>query len=246
MLENRIKQAAEIINGSQYTTAFSGAGISVESGIPPFRGQNGLWEKYDPAVLDLDRFYHNPAGSWAVIKELFYDFFGAARPNAAHKVLARMEQAGLLNDIITQNIDNLHQEAGSQTVWEFHGSSRNLVCIKCHTRYASSTISFAELPPRCNCGGLLKPDFIFFGEKIPPLAYEKSIEAANKSDVFLVIGTTGEIMPASLIPARAKARGAKIIEINTEPSTFTHRLTDIYLPGKATAVFAGLASELGI
>ena len=244
---NRINEAVELLKSSKYSTAFTGAGISVESGIPPFRGPSGLWSKYDPVVLDLNYFYSHPKESWKVIKEIFYDFFGKAAPNEAHKVLAKMEKAGLLKNVITQNIDNLHQEAGSKEVYEFHGNSRELVCTKCNKRYEVNDLDFDNLPVTCpECGGLIKPDFIFFGEGIPPFAYQKSIEAAEKADVFLVIGTTGEIMPASQIPVMAKNNGAKIIEVNVEPSNYTYNITDVFLQGKATEVLSKLSEELNL
>lgn len=237
-------EAVKLLKQSKHTTAFSGAGISVESGIPPFRGPDGLWSKYDPSVLDLNRFYRKPKATWEVIREIFYDFFGEAKPNKAHQVLAGMEQHNMVHAVITQNIDNLHQEAGSKNVWEFHGTSRNLVCIKCGKRYAANDIDLSQLPPRCTCGGLLKPDFIFFGEQIPPKAYQKSVEEAENADVFLVIGTTGEIIPASFIPQEAKSNGVKIIEVNTEPSNFTNSITDVFLQGKGSEVFARLEKAL--
>lgn len=243
--QQSITEAVRLLKQSKYTTAFTGAGISVESGIPPFRGENGLWSKYDPIVLDLDYFHNHPLHSWEVIKEIFYDFFGKADANVAHQALAIMEQQGFLKNIITQNIDNLHQEAGSTTVFEFHGNSRTLVCTGCQKQYANGDFSLDELPPRCtDCNGLIKPDFIFFGEGIPPLAYQQSIDAAEHADVFLVIGTTGEIMPASQIPHIAKANGAKIIEINPNPSNYTHQITDIYLQGKATDVMGEILKGL--
>lgn len=239
-----MEQAVGWLKESTYTTAFTGAGISVESGIPPFRGPNGLWSKYDPSVLDLQQFYQHPKESWLVIKELFYDFFGSAQPNAAHIALARMEQAGMLESVITQNIDNLHQDAGSQRVWEFHGNSRHLVCTQCDKRYPAHEELLHQLPPRCSCKGLLKPDFIFFGEGIPPVAYEQSFEEARKAQVFLVIGTTGEIVPASYVVHDAKAQGTKIIEVNTEPTQFTYAVTDVFLKGKATQVMKQLEEML--
>jgi NAD-dependent deacetylase len=241
----KIKKAAGILKKSKYTTAFTGAGISVESGIPPFRGETGLWSKYNPIVLDINYFHSNPNESWKVIKEIFYDFFGKAKPNDAHKVLSRMEQAGLLKNVITQNIDNLHQEAGSKEVYEFHGNSHDLICTKCGARYKINELDFEHLPVTCpKCNGLIKPDFIFFGEGIPSVAYQKSLEAAQEADVFLLIGTTGEVMPASQIPSLAKNNGATIIEINIEPSNYTYSITDIFLQGKATEVMNKLAKEL--
>ena len=240
-----LQQAVEWLKHSDYTTAFTGAGISVESGIPPFRGPQGLWSKYNPIVLDLDYFHQHPLESWKVIKEIFYDFFGKAKPNPAHHALAEMQKAGFLKNIITQNIDNLHQEAGSTDVIEFHGNSHTLVCTHCGKTFGIKNINFDKLPVSCDaCGALVKPDFIFFGEGIPPKAYEKSLEAAQKAKVFLVIGTTGEIMPASQIPILAKQNGAKMIEINTETSNYTHSITDIFLRGKASVVLKQITNQL--
>lgn len=241
LYKENIAKAAAIINKSKYTTAFTGAGISVESGIPPFRGETGLWSKYDPIVLDLNYFHKKPAESWPVIKEIFYDFFGQAKPNAAHIALTKMQKAGKLENIITQNIDNLHQESGSKHIYEFHGNSHTLICTSCYQKYSINEINFNKLPVSCNkCGALVKPDFIFFGEGIPEDAYQKSLTAAEQAQVFIIIGTTGEIMPASQIPHIAAGKGAKIIEINTEPSKFTNTITDFFLQGKATTVMRDL------
>jgi NAD-dependent deacetylase len=241
---NNLDKATELLRTSSHTTAFTGAGISVESGIPPFRGPKGLWSTYDPSVLDLRRFHAAPKETWEVIREIFYEFFGEAAPNGAHRVLARMEREGLIHAVITQNIDNLHQKAGSRNVWEFHGTSRSLVCLECGARHGVDGIDLQELPPRCDCGGVLKPDFIFFGEEIPPAAYQASVAESASAEVFLVVGTTGEIMPASLIPYDAKHNGAAIIEVNTEPSAFTDSITDVFLQGKGTEVFAEIEAAL--
>ncbi|RLD73912.1 MAG: RNA polymerase subunit sigma, partial [Bacteroidetes bacterium] len=213
-MKTKLIEAAELIKKSKYAIAFTGAGISVESGIPPFRGSTGLWSKYDPIVLDINYFFTNTVDAWKVIRELFYDFFGKAKPNPAHIGLAQLEEKGILKAIITQNIDNLHQEAGSKTVYEFHGTARTIICTKCGDKYHSSEVNLKNLPPKCTkCNGILKPNFIFFGEGIPEEANSLSFLAAEQSDVFIVIGTTGEVMPASMLPATAKRNGAKIIEI---------------------------------
>jgi NAD-dependent deacetylase len=238
-MENKILRAAKILKNSKYAIAFTGAGISVESGIPPFRGSDGLWSKYDPIVLDINYFYSNNLESWKVIREIFYDFFGKAKPNHAHIALANMEKAGMIKAIITQNIDNLHQQAGSRCVFEFHGTAHHMVCIKCGQKYDSPMIDLKVLPPKCRkCNGILKPDFIFFGEGIPEPANTKSFEEARKCDVFIIIGTTGEVMPASMLPHIAKQNGAFIIEINPEISLFTNQLSDLHIKGKASEVFA--------
>ena len=236
-------QAAELIRNSSRTVAFTGAGISVESGIPPFRGEGGLWNKYDPIILDIDYFKQNPEKAWVVIKELFYDFMGVAEPNAAHLGLAELEKAGVLQSIITQNIDNLHQRAGNREVYEFHGNSRDLICMDCSKIHKVSEVGLSSLPPKCDkCGGLLKPDFVFFGEPIPEPASSKSWAEANNADVFILIGTTGEIMPASMIPFRAKENGKKIIEINITTSNYTS-IADVFLKGKATEMMTLLVEE---
>lgn len=243
--ESDYQQAAQIIRDSRRTVAFTGAGISVESGIPPFRGHDGLWSKYDPIFLDIDYFNRHPRASWQLIKEIFYDFFGRAKPNAAHYALSEMEKMNLLHAIITQNIDNLHQEAGSKTVYEFHGTSRYLNCTVCSRKSIVSETILQKLPPVCpDCGGLLKPDFVFFGEPIPEPANSKSFAEADLADVFILIGTTGEIMPASLIPMSAKKNGAKIIEVNIAPSNYTHQITDIFLQNKATTGMTRLLEAL--
>jgi len=244
-LDKNINEAIALLKDSKYTTTFTGAGISVESGIPPFRGDTGLWSKYDPIVLDINYFKANPLESWKVVKEIFYDFFGKANPNGAHLALAKLENKGFVENIITQNIDNLHQLAGSKNVYEFHGNSHSLICTKCSKEFSISNINLNKLPVICDsCGGLVKPDFIFFGEGIPPVAYQQSIEAAENADVFLIIGTTGEIMPASQIPYLAKENGAKIIEINPERSSFTNTIVDIFVQDKAAVVMSKIKDGL--
>ena len=245
-MPDRINEAARTLLDSHHAVAFTGAGVSVESGIPTFRGPEGLWSRYDPESIELGHFLRNPAESWAVIKEIFYDFFGRAKPNTAHFMLAEMEACGVLREIVTQNIDNLHQEAGSRVVWEFHGTSRTLVCLACHAQHAIADVSLDTLPPLCECGGLLKPNFIFFGEGIPEPARSSSFHAAEACDVMLVIGSTGEVAPASMLPGVARNNGATIIEVNPEPSLFTAGTTDVFLQGKATEVMARLGEAMKI
>jgi len=245
MMINNYKKAAQIIKNSKFLVAFSGAGISVESGIPPFRGPTGLWSKYDPKILDIDFFMSNPEISWKYIKEIFYDYMQNVKPNKAHYFLAELEKKELLKGIITQNIDNLHQKAGSENVVEFHGTASRLECTNCKNKYPSNFVSLESLPPLCpKCGGILKPDFVFFGEAIPSDAFEKSIYLMQNADTVLIIGTTGEIMPASELPYIAKKNKAKIIEINIEPSNYTNKITDIFLKAKATKAADILEKEI--
>lgn len=238
-----LQAAAEAISASSHLTAFTGAGISVESGVPPFRGKEGLWSHYDQRTLDIDYFDAEPEACWPVIREIFYDHFTAAEPNPAHLLLARLEERGLLKALITQNIDDLHYQAGSRKVIEFHGNSRMLLCRNCGKRYEARRVDLATLPPRCSCGEILKPDFVFFGEGIPPQAVVESERAAGRTDVMLLIGTTGEVYPAAALPRAASRNGATIIEINPERSLYTGEISDIFIQMRAGEA-AALLQEL--
>ncbi|MBU1010911.1 MAG: NAD-dependent deacylase [Bacteroidetes bacterium] len=237
MDQHLAKEAAGILVSGKYSIAFTGAGISAESGIPPFRGEGGIWNKYDPRMLDIGFFLIQPAESWQAIRDIFYTYFATIKPNAAHRTLAKWEQNGLINSVITQNIDNLHRDAGNKTIFEFHGNLCRLICIDCATPYEAGNVDLSMLPPYCpSCLGLLKPDFVFFGEGIPQEAFNGSTEAAMNCDVMLIIGTSGEVAPANQLPLIAKRKGATIIEVGMEPSTYTHSITDVFLLGKAGEV----------
>jgi NAD-dependent deacetylase len=239
-----IKAAGWIVN-ARHLVAFTGAGISVESGIPPFRGEGGIWSRYDPSILEIDYFQRHPLESWEAIAEIFYNYFLNARPNPAHRLLARMEQEGMLKAVVTQNIDNMHREAGSREVIEYHGNSKYLVCSQCGANYEIAEISLETLPPRChNDQEVLKPDFVFFGEGIPPDAASKSVEQVSRADLLLLIGTTGEVMPAAMLPSIAKSKGARVIEINPKSSSFTGSITDLLLQGPAGEVCSQMDSYL--
>ncbi len=243
-ISQAIEQAASLIRGAKRLTAFTGAGISVESGIPPFRGEAGIWTRYDPEVLDIAYFNANPGRCWPTIKEIFYDYFGKAEPNPAHLILARMEASGRLESVITQNIDNLHHRAGSRNVIEYHGNSRLLACLACGRKYDATTVDLRKLPPACDCGAVLKPDFVFFGEGIPPSAASAAERAALRADVMLVIGTTGEVYPAALLPLEASRRGATIIEINPEKSGYSDTVTDLFIRSRAVESLEAIAKLL--
>lgn len=243
--EQDIIRAAGWIANAKHLVAFTGAGISVESGIPPFRGEGGIWSQYDPSILDIDYFFKHPLESWEAISEIFYSYFLDARPNAAHRLLARMEQEGMLKAIITQNIDNMHQVAGNSVVIEYHGNSKWLRCSSCGERYDISEVSLESLPPRCSSDEtVLKPDFVFFGEGIPPAAASKSVEEAERADLLLLIGSTGEVMPAAMLPSIAKSTGARVIEINPSSSSYTDSITDLFLQGPAGDVSRVMDSYL--
>ncbi|MBN2707878.1 MAG: NAD-dependent deacylase [Calditrichaceae bacterium] len=245
MTDELITMAVRKILDAQHLIAFTGAGISVESGISPFRGKGGLWTKYDPSLLDIRNFMRQPIESWQLIIQLFYNQFQHAQPNGAHRALAEMESMGSLKAIITQNIDNLHQRAGSVNIIEFHGNSRQLICTGCNTVVPVDPAMFKTLPPVCeNCGALLKPDFIFFGEGIPEPAGTLSFSEMETADVVLVIGTSGEIYPASSLPVIAKQSGAYIIEINPESTNYTQSITDCFLQGSAVDIMTRLINEI--
>ena len=242
---DKIHKAAEMLHQARHAIVFTGAGISVESGIPTFRGKDGLWARYDPKFIELAFFKRNPRDSWIEIKKIFYDFMGTAKPNPAHIAIADLEKQGFIKNVITQNIDNLHQEAGSTNVLEFHGTTRRFECQTCLKKFRYPLISLDVLPPVCPvCGGLIKPDFIFFSEMIPEYVNDASFAQAELADLILVVGTTGEVMPACYIPYEGKRNGSMIIEINPEPSAFTNSITDIYLPGKAGTILPQLRDLL--
>lgn len=244
-LSSLIEQTARQIVQSKRLVAFTGAGISVESGIPPFRGENGLWSKYDPSILDIQRFYAEPKNTWIFFKEVFYPSLSAAQPNVAHQCLSTLEAQGILKNIVTMNIDNLHSSAGNQNVVEFHGNYQRLQCTKCGKKQPYKKSLLNELPPLCpKCNGILKPDIVFFGENIPPQAHHAAFEETKLADVWLVIGTTGEVYPAAAIPFEAKRLKSTIIEINLLPSEYTHTISDTFLQGKAGYIMSELIKKI--
>lgn len=223
--------------------ALTGAGISVESGIPDFRSPGGLWERYDMMEYGtISAFRSNPEKVWKMLFEM-QDVVRKARPNAAHRALAQLERWGVLDAVITQNIDNLHQEAGSENVIEFHGNSKTLTCLWCHRRYGVDEVG-EQGPPRCECGRYLKPDVVLFGEAIPVDALNASFEAAASCGALLVIGTSAQVAPASMIPGVAKRAGAAVVEINLEPSLLTSGTTDVFLQGRAAALVPALVESV--
>ena len=244
-MEEEIKKAAGLIYNSTNLVAFTGAGISAESGLPTFRGEGGLWNKYDSEVLGLDYFYNHPNESWNVIKKIFYEFTLSAKPNAAHIALAEIEKIKKKLIVITQNIDHFHNMAGNKDVIEFHGTTANLVCEKCKKKYPANEKKLKRIPPLCStCKTVLKPDFVFFGEGIPPEAFSRSFQSAAACDVMIVVGTSGEVMPANMIPQDARRNGAKIIEINPEKNAFAFGPRDVYIKGKAGETLPAIVTEL--
>jgi NAD-dependent deacetylase len=240
-----IQRAAKDILQSKKTIAFTGAGISVESGIPDFRGAQGLWQKYDPEeYANIQAFYSNPERVWLMLKDMF-SLILTAKPNPAHIGLAELERMGLLSSIVTQNVDGLHQAAGSKNVIEFHGTHRTLSCLKCSTKIEGTSLKLEDLPPRCSrCSSLLKPDVVFFGEPIPWEAQMMSFKESKSSSVVLVIGTSAVVYPAATIPITAKERGATVIEINMEPTPLTDQIADYLICGSAGEIVPAIVEEI--
>lgn len=236
MKESTPAEVADLLSRSLTPVALTGAGISVESGIPSFRGAGGLWEKYDPfEYAHIQSFLRQPVKVWRMLMEL-EEVIRRAQPNPAHLALAELERLGKLTAVITQNVDNLHQAAGSRRVIEFHGNARRYVCLRCRRQIPETEVDLSQLPPFCPCGGLIKPDIVFFGEEIPPEASREAFSLAETCDLMLVIGTSAAVMPASYLPFTAKNHGALIVEINPETTSLTRRLTDYYLRSSASQV----------
>ena len=229
-----IKQAARWLASARQAVAMTGAGISVESGIPPFRGKGGLWEKFDPMkYAHIDAFEKNPAEVWNVLFLHMKQVLESARPNHAHRGLRDLEAKGLLKAVVTQNVDGLHQKAGQRDVVEFHGSFAVQRCTRCRQTCNSDEISLETLPPECACGGIWRPDVVMFGELIPPTSLQRAQSLAAACDVMLVIGTSATVEPAASLPLIAKHNGARVIEINPEKTPFSNYVSDVTLLGPA-------------
>lgn len=231
-MRDLINEAVQVLYQSKNTIALTGAGISVESGIPDFRSTGGLWSIYDPSdYATIDAFLNNPEKVWNMLRDMD-KLVSQAKPNRAHIGMGHLERMGYLKCIITQNVDNLHQAGGARNVIEYHGNQNTLLCLSCGKRYTMDE-KRKEYTPRCECGRILKPDVIMFGEAIPQTALYGSMQMANSAQALMVVGTSAVVSPANSIPILAKKNGAKIIEINKESTHLTSRLTDIFLQGDA-------------
>jgi NAD-dependent deacetylase len=240
------QKIADIIKEEKNIVAFTGAGISVDSGIPAFRGGQGLWEKYDPMeYAHIRAFVADPERVWIMLREMSEVIF-KSEPSPAHGVLAMLEKKGYLNSIITQNVDGLHSVAGNSDVIEYHGNHRWLTCISCARRIPLTPEMIKIHPyPQCEkCNRALKPDVVFFGEAIPMIATLRANEEANKCRVMFIIGTSGVVYPAAEIPYIAQSKGAKIVEINIEPTPFTSSITDYFFAGNAAEVLPKLLEHM--
>lgn len=248
-MPDAVREAAEVLVSRRNAVALTGAGVSVESGIPAFRGSQGLWERYDPMeYATIGAFVRNPEKVWTMLSEMI-DIMAGAQPNPAHLGLAELERAGILRSVITQNVDGLHQAAGSRKVIEFHGNAEELVCIACWKRYPSRTKIREGIPPRCACGQILKPDVVLFGEPIPWGAQDEAEREAESCSVLVVAGTSAEVFPACEIPRISRSRGALVIEINPEQTRLTGTVADIHIAataGEAVTALVAAVREIGV
>ena len=234
---------ADVVATARHCIVFTGAGISAESGIPTFRGAGGLWERHRPEELATpEAFARDPELVWRWYRwrqEVVY----RAEPNPGHRAIAELEALGVVKAVITQNVDGLHQRAGSRDVVELHGSLWRARCVRCGAVYRLDK-PVEEIPPRCpRCGGLLRPDVVWFGEPLPQDAWERAVELASRSDAVLVVGTSGVVYPAAYIPRIAKDHGAVVVEVNVEESAVTP-IADFFLRGKAGEVLPRLVEEV--
>jgi NAD-dependent deacetylase len=228
-LPDEVERAAQALIEARYAIALVGAGISVESGIPPFRGKGGLWTKHgEPPMDGYARAMEDLRGYWETMlarRESDDEFTHAirqARPNAAHHALARLESMGVLRHTISQNIDNLHFEAGSIAVTEIHGNRTKLRCIDCGTRWPFAEFVVDEIPPACpECRGIVKGDTVMFGEPIPQAALAECHKQAGRADCMLIAGTSATVYPAAWFPELVLEHGGTVVEVNTDATPFT-------------------------
>ena len=222
-----IRDAAQIISKSRYVTCLTGAGISVESGIRPFRGPGGLWtEKGEPSMDGYRRFLSDPEVYWKRRLEKKSEFgihIHGSEPNPGHFALAELEEMDVLRYLITQNIDNLHLAAGSKKVLEIHGNGQYLRCIECSSKWHRDEFDIETIPPRCpHCEGIIKTDTVMFGEPIPSNVLSRCFEEADKSDCMIAAGTSATVTPAANLPLIVKRNGGALIEVNIRESQISY------------------------
>jgi NAD-dependent deacetylase len=238
--EQEIRHAAELIQSAKHMIAFTGAGHSTASGIPDFRSPgSGLWEKANPMlVASIWAFRLNPQTFYSWIRPMAEVLLNAS-PNAAHYALAELEEVGILQAIVTQNIDNLHQRAGARRVFELHGHMREATCIRCYTKVPVDPrleqFILAGKVPKCHCGGVLKPDVILFGEQLPVRVLNQALAEARRADLILVAGSSLEVTPAADIPYLAVECGARSIIVNLEPTAFDAQ-ADVVIHGDVAEI----------
>ena len=242
MPENFINRAIALLKKSNNAVALTGAGVSTESGIPDFHGKGGLWSRFDPIEYGtMGAFLVNPEKIWRMLATLL-DIVNA-EPNTGHKGLALLEEKGLLNGIITQNIDGLHQKGGSKNVVEFHGSLDSFSCLSCGENYPLAHVKKSSLPPHCAaCDAILKPDIVFYDERISDMVLARTREMLATVDLLLVAGTSCRVEPAARIPYQVHNNGGKIIEVNREP--VLNHLAAVTLEGNFSVVLEKLVERL--
>jgi len=244
IVENIPPIVIEKLINAKVVGAFTGAGISAESNIPTFRGDEGIWTKFKPEELaNFNAFMKNPELVWewySARKKIIHE----AQPNPGHRALAELEELVDEIIIITQNIDNLHRRAGSTRIHELHGNIERNFCIKCGKNYTDDDILAGDLPPKCEqCGSLVRPDVVWFGEYLPQEEFTASEKAAQRSDVFFSLGTSAIVYPAASIPHMAKTAGAFIIEINPETTPLSE-IADVTILGKTGAILPEIVNNL--
>ena len=243
--EELIEQAVRDLARARHTVALTGAGISVESGIPPFRGKGGVWERIDPMeYATIDAFINDPAKVWRMLFLEMKTVLDQAQPSTGHRSLARLEMMGRLKTIITQNVDGLHQAAGSSDVIEFHGNFAHQRCQGCGQIIPSPDLVLDTLPPRCECGGFWRPNCVLFGEAIPLTPLQRSQKITATCDLMLVVGTSAVVEPAASLPAMARGNGAKVIEINPEATPLTRHTSHYLIKGEAGNVLGEITGRL--
>jgi NAD-dependent deacetylase len=244
---DEIERAKKLVTSSKKITALTGAGISVDSGIPDFRSDGGLWERYDPhEYATIESFNQNPTKFWTMGRELAETIL-QAKPNSAHLSLSKLETEKKLIGIITLNIDNLHQDAGNKRIVELRGNYLRAHCIDCNKEFVGEAVHQSvvngEIPPRCDiCKGVLKSEAILFGEPLPEKAMEEAVELCRQTDLMLVIGTSLSIFPAAFLPQLAKNAGAKIVLVNLEGIN-RDNVADIVIRGRATEIVPKLVDS---
>lgn len=238
-----LERAASLLASARRGVAFTGAGISQESGIATYRGAGGLWNSTSPRTSSIDFFLSDPRGYWTVARERGAALL-AAEPNPGHLALVELERRGHIRNVITQNVDGLHLIAGSTDVIELHGSGRTVVCLDCGNREPRSHVQARleeEMPPLCPvCGGRhLKPAAVFFGEPMPEEATARAFQVAQEGDLMLVVGSSLVVYPAAQVPLAAHEAGRPLVIINAEPTPFDD-LAQVVLRGRAGEVLPQL------
>lgn len=248
-LSTSLKKAATLIREAKYTIALTGAGSSTPSGIPDFRsGGSGLWTRYSPIeVASLTAFRQHPERFFEWLRPLVRHML-TAEPNPAHLALARLEKNKNLDTIITQNIDGLHQRAGSANVLQVHGSLNTLTCIGCYQQvssngYVEPYIEGGTIPHCDSCGNYLKPDVVLFEEQLPAQIWLKARRAAEVCDLMIVAGTSLVVSPVAQLPERAKNNGARIILVN-KSSTYMDQQADILITGDVAEILPEIAAKV--